>query len=30
VEALNVTIELMHKSMSDNVRLASACSLLDR
>jgi len=29
VEALGV-VELMHNSMSDNVRLAAACSLLDR
>ena len=30
VEALGVIVELMHDSMSDNVRLAAACSLLDR
>ena len=30
VEALGVIVELMHNSMSDNVRLAAACSLLDR
>jgi hypothetical protein len=30
VEALGVVVELMHTSMSDNVRLAAACSLLDR
>jgi hypothetical protein len=30
MEALGVIVELMHKSMSDNVRLAAACSLLDR
>ena len=29
-EALNVIVELMHNSVSDNVRLAAACSLLDR
>jgi hypothetical protein len=30
VEALGVIVELMHNSMNDNVRLAAACSLLDR
>ena len=30
VEALGVIVELMHNSMSDNVRLAAACSLLNR
>jgi hypothetical protein len=30
METLGVIVELMHKSMSDNVRLAAACSLLDR
>jgi hypothetical protein len=30
VEALGVIVELMNNSMSDNVRLAAACSLLDR
>jgi len=29
-EALGVIVELMHNSVSDNVRLAAACSLLDR
>ena len=30
VEALGVIVELINNSMSDNVRLAAACSLLDR
>jgi hypothetical protein len=30
VEALGVIVELMHNSMSDNVELTAACSLLDR
>lgn len=29
-EALSVIVELMHNSVSDNVRLAAACTLLDR
>ena len=29
-EALGVIVELMHNSVSDNVRLAAACTLLDR
>jgi len=30
VEALGVIVELMRDSLNDNVRLAAACSLLDR
>ena len=30
MEALGVIVELLHNSMSDNVKLAPACSLLDR